>query len=479
MSSTPGVYIKEVDGLSLSVKSGATAVPVFVGNFEATSAQAKQQKCMPISGWLEFATHYKTVAEVDVLTLEAADLAALDSGNAKGLTELKRKITVQPNWGALTLQHYFQNGGGACYVMPLGSHGDPALWKTEPAMLPAEIEKHPAITLLVCAEPEQEGALDKGQKGEVYAKLVTALTNPKSPGRYFLIGDAEQDTGGETVKVEVPEALKSEKHAAVYYPALKTTLRHVRKDDDELVVAFDVKVDDAEKQYTVGKDSNKAINRLSLLAKANAKGKQARYQALSRLIDATLAEQVVELPPSAAMAGVYASTDRGRGVWKAPANVALNAVTEPTTRVTDDVQGGLNEKGINVIRRFMSGGTVVWGARTQAKEKEWLYVPVRRLFTAAERDIRDALQVAVFEPNSAPTWTTVKTALDAYLTRLWRQGALAGNKAEEAFFVQVGRGITMDDDDIQNGRLIVKVGMAAVRPAEFIILQFTQNVAQG
>jgi phage tail sheath protein FI len=120
----------------------------------------------------------------------------------------------------------------------------------------------------------------------------------------------------------------------------------------------------------------------------------------------------------------------------------------------------------------------VWGARTNTilTDDRWRYVPVRRLLNSVERDARAALRAAVFEPNSAPTWEAVRIALENYLHALWRQGALLGATAAEAYFVHVGLGITMTETDIQQGHMIVKIGLAAVRPAEFIILSLTQDV---
>ena len=193
-------------------------------------------------------------------------------------------------------------------------------------------------------------------------------------------------------------------------------------------------------------------------------------------------ENKVPVPPSGAVAGVYARVDRERGVWKAPANVEIVGAT-PLYRVSDtvdaecNVPAGNGPLAINVIRTFRGTGPLVWGARTlKADSDNWRYVPVRRLFNAAERDIKTAMSVALFEPNSAPTWERVRSAVENYVHSLWQQGALLGATPEEAYFVHIGKGITMTDDDVQHGRMIVKVGMAAVRPAEFIILQLTQDV---
>lgn len=184
------------------------------------------------------------------------------------------------------------------------------------------------------------------------------------------------------------------------------------------------------------------------------------------------------VPPSAIAAAAIAQTDRARGVWKAPANQAVNGVT-PMFAVSDDFQGTYNQgKALNMIRTFPGQGTVVWGARTLEDSDNWRYIPVRRLFNAVERDIQKSLNKLVFEPNSQPTWQRVKAAVDSYLHGLWQQGALAGNTPPDAWFVQVGKDLTMTQEEINQGKMIIKIGLAAVRPAEFIILQFSQDIAQ-
>ncbi len=193
----------------------------------------------------------------------------------------------------------------------------------------------------------------------------------------------------------------------------------------------------------------------------------------------------LDLYPSAAMAGVYARVDRNRGVWKAPANVSLNLVSGPSVILTDEEQAGLNVdpnsgKSINAIRNFHGKGTIVWGARTLAgNDNEWRYIPVRRLFIFIEESIRKATEPVVFEPNDANTWTKTRSMIENFLTGLWRDGALAGATPEEAFFVRVGLGQTMNNNDILEGRMIIEIGLAAVRPAEFIILQFMHKLQES
>jgi phage tail sheath protein FI len=193
----------------------------------------------------------------------------------------------------------------------------------------------------------------------------------------------------------------------------------------------------------------------------------------------------LSLPPSSAVAGVYAKVDSNRGVWKAPANVSLNYVVKPTVQITHEENGTLNidstsGKSINAIRSFTGKGTLVWGARTLAgNDNEWRYVSVRRFFNFVEESVKKATEQFVFEPNDANTWVKVKAMIENFLTNQWRDGALAGAKPEHAFYVNIGLGETMTAQDILEGKMIVEIGMAAVRPAEFIILKFSHKMQES
>ncbi|KAG0295895.1 hypothetical protein BGZ96_010696 [Linnemannia gamsii] len=190
------------------------------------------------------------------------------------------------------------------------------------------------------------------------------------------------------------------------------------------------------------------------------------------------AGEATNIPPSAAVAGTYCAVDRTQGVWKAPANMSLLGGVRPLFKVSDDDQSQyMGPKAINMIREFRGTGPLIWGARTLlAEDDEWKYIPVRRLFNTVQKDIKRSVAFSLFEPNSQPTWTRIRSAIANYLHAIWKQGGLMGNTEQEAYFVQIGKGVTMTDDDIDNGRMIVKIGMAAVRPAEYIILQFTQDM---
>ena len=198
-----------------------------------------------------------------------------------------------------------------------------------------------------------------------------------------------------------------------------------------------------------------------------------------------LATENVIMPPSSSLAGVYVAVDGSRGVWKAPANVSLASVVAPVVQISNLDQADLNVdptggKSINAIRTFTGQGTLVWGARTLAgNDNNWRYISVRRLFITIEESCQKASSFAVFESNDAVTWLKVQSMIESYLYGLWEQGALAGTDQNSAYFVNVGLGKTMTPQDVLEGRMIVEVGVAPVRPAEFIILRFTQLIQQS
>ncbi|MDQ2085384.1 phage tail sheath family protein [Herbivorax sp. ANBcel31] len=181
------------------------------------------------------------------------------------------------------------------------------------------------------------------------------------------------------------------------------------------------------------------------------------------------------IPPSGSIAGIYARSDQERGVQKAPANEVIRGCVGLDCTYNKGEQDILNPKGVNIIRSFVGQGIRVWGARTCSSNSNWKYINVRRLFIFLEESIKANTNWAVFEPNDELLWVRVKRTIDVFLTNLWRNGALAGSSSDEAFFVDIGRN-TMTQDDIDNGRLICVIGVAPVKPAEFVIFRITQKV---
>ena len=186
----------------------------------------------------------------------------------------------------------------------------------------------------------------------------------------------------------------------------------------------------------------------------------------------------IAIPPSGSVLGIYARTDSTRGVHKAPANETVRACVGLDCQFNKGEQDILNPKGVNLIRAFPGQGIRVWGARTASSNPSWKYVNVRRLFIYVEETIKANTNWVVFEPNDEALWVRVKRTIDVFLTGLWRAGSLAGSAASEAFFVNIGRD-TMSQDDIDNGRLVCVIGIAPVKPAEFVIFRISQKTGDA
>jgi uncharacterized protein len=178
-------------------------------------------------------------------------------------------------------------------------------------------------------------------------------------------------------------------------------------------------------------------------------------------------------PPSGAMAGIYARTDTSRGVHKAPANEVLRGVLRLERRLTHQEQELLNPAGINCLRYFTGKGNLAYGARTLSPDPQWRYINVRRVFAMAEESISKGTQWVVFEPNDRTLWQSIKRDIEAFLTRLWRDGALTGVTPQQAFFVRCDEGLNTPEV-IDAGMVIIQVGLAVVKPAEFVIFRIGQ-----
>ncbi|NED93721.1 phage tail sheath family protein [Phytoactinopolyspora alkaliphila] len=182
----------------------------------------------------------------------------------------------------------------------------------------------------------------------------------------------------------------------------------------------------------------------------------------------------VLLPPSGHVAGVWARTDESRGVWKAPANDTIRGVLDVERPITQNEQSMLNPVGVNCIRAFGTRGIRIWGARTLSSDTDWQYLNVRRLFNMVEATIMDGTQWAVFEPNDVKLWEGVSRTLTGFLHGLWQAGALFGQSASQAFYVKCDAE-TNPPESIDQGKLIVEVGLAPVKPAEFVVFRISQT----
>ncbi len=188
----------------------------------------------------------------------------------------------------------------------------------------------------------------------------------------------------------------------------------------------------------------------------------------------------IHLPPSGYIAGLYARIDNTRGVWKAPAGTeaSLSGAVGLTYTLSDTEQGNLNPINVNCLRRFDLSGLVSWGARTISSDPEWKYVPVRRTAIMLRKSIYNGIQWAVFEPNDERLWSSLRLNIGSFMNGLFRAGAFQGVKASDAYFVRCGLGDTMTQGDIDRGQVIVLVGFAPLKPAEFVIVRIQQKAGQ-
>lgn len=432
-----------------------------------------------------------------------------------------------------SIRLFYANGGGKCVILSVGTYGNPkgTDGETQPRkvletdFMAAEDQESPLDIL----KKEQESTLivipdiiALGKKAyPIYRAVMAHCAEMQNRFGVFDL----RNHRSEELPDEVAKEFRSDidihflNYGAAYYPWLNTTI--VEENEltfenfpEHLASIFEPIVKDISDKYQEQKMKVQATIDALLRSissspnKENAKLEEEDKEKIEALNQAKISlsdlkkqyhlklkssspyyrfllEQARtlfnELPPSAAIVGLYTMADHTRGVWKAPANFSLNSVNSPTVIMTSEAQESFNVdsfsgKSINVIRAFQGLGTLVWGARTlDGNSQDWKYIHVRRTLMMIEQSIKAAMKAYLFEPNDANTWITIKSMLDAFLTNLWKQGALAAASPEQAFEVQVGLGSTMTPTDILEGRLLITVKVAVVRPAEFIIITFQQQ----
>ncbi|WP_437994979.1 phage tail sheath C-terminal domain-containing protein [Sorangium sp. So ce185] len=437
---TPGVYVEEVSTLPPSVAEVSTAVPAFIGYTEKGPSLAQ------VSTMLEYEQLFggPKLASFTVTVDASSQVTGVTRGPGPGFLLY------------YAVSHYFKNGGGKCYIVSAGDYSSPPA-KDKLAAGLSMLEKEDEPTLVVLTDAVSLEAAD-------YHELCqAALAQCARLGDRFAIFDVKKDAASGKKDIDVFRDGIGTSHlayGAAYYPYLQTSLSYAYADPD-------VTIQD-------GAAAGVALDTL-----------KASRTAIYQQVKARLSAERVVLPPSAAVAGIYASVDRDRGVWKAPANVSVAAVIGPVLKITSEAQDALNVdptagKSINAVRAFTGKGTIVWGARTLAgNDNEWRYISVRRLFIMIEESARKATSFAVFEPNDMTTWLKVKGMIESFLYGLWERGALAGASPAAAYFVNVGLGKTMTNQDVLEGRMIVEIGIAAVRPAEFVVLRFSHKMQEA
>jgi uncharacterized protein len=468
---TPGVYIEEIPKLPPSIASVETAIPAFIGYTEKAQWKAEDDLNMRpwrIKSMLEYTQYFgEPQSEKDSLSI-----AFTNGGqDVNGVVDEAKRSKFLMSY---SLQMFFVNGGGPCWITSVGKYSDAGVSHDPLIAGLTEVAKINEVTLLLFPD-----AMNIGSSSDYYLVYTQAINQCVDLKDRFVIMDVYHDKANEDDKKNIKWEfdIKSQdpkiglrnilsgttdelKYAAVYFPRIKAGIDFIY--DEQTVKVTGLEGGDTtmgalkskkNKEYFLSKN---AIGQIEML-----------------------------LPPSSAMAGIYAEVDNTRGVWKAPANVNIVNVIGPEFLIANVDQDGLNVdaeagKSINVIRYFEGRGpAIVWGARTLAgNDNEWRYISVRRFFNMVEESTKNATQQFVFEPNDENTWIRVKSMIQNYLTQQWKAGALLGASVKEAFYVHVGLGETMTELDIWEGRLIIEIGMAVVRPAEFIILRFMHKMLQ-
>lgn len=467
---TPGVYTTEIPTLPPSVAQVSTAIPAFIGyTQQAINEIGESLANVPtkIFSLKEYEQYFGFAENETGITVGVSITTDPVSGAVTSMNGQAAIANPSVHNMYYSLRHYFENGGGPCYIVSVGPTTDPLDANELQAGLTAlEAWDEPTLILF----PEGQGLAEAAYYGLIGQALdQCALLQDR-----FTFVDVHHSmplnaTPNTTLTISNFRAafLRTTdlNYGAAYYPNLRTTFNFTYLSVDVNVVITTDGVPAAAVSLDTLQANQTAVFNLCL-------------ERIQTQISPTL-------PPSPAMAGIYAKVDGSRGVWKAPANVSVNSIFDTTDFVTDAEQGDMNidpgsGKSVNAIRSFHGKGILVWGARTlDGNSNEWRYVSVRRLFIMVEESAKKATFQFVFEPNDANTWVKVRAMLENYLTLLWRQGALAGAKPEHAFFVKCGLGQTMTAQDILEGRLIVEIGMAAVRPAEFIIIRFMHKLQES
>lgn len=481
--STPGVYVQEIPSLPPSVAEVETAIPAFIGYTEKADKLTPGDLVMiptKISSLAEFIVLYGgPPAETD----DSITITVTDQGSSQYDIKFSYDNTKRSKYNLYySIKHFFDNGGGTCFMVSADTYANAAGAVKEPDLTGAldKVKDVDDVTLLVIPEAANIDTANPASYTKVVQAMIKQASDPNLRDRFAIIDpykvtpksktytDSDLDADVKFIR-DSTVGSESDRYAAAYFPKLITSYEH-KYDFDNLQV-------DA---YTLATGATASIP-----IAVNDKMSKFAGSVFYNKVKARLSNEWVILPPSGAIAGLYTRVDNTKGVWKAPANETLLSVVGPYIDISNRQQENLNVdpnsgKSINVIRTFPGYGTLVWGARTlNGNDNEWKYISVRRFFNMVEESIKKSSQWAVFEPNTISTWVKLTAMIENYLFVKWRDGALAGSKPEQAFYVRIGLGTTMTALDILEGRMNVEIGMAVSRPAEFIVLKFTQLMQQS
>ncbi len=508
---TPGVYVEEVPSSSGTLSAGATAVAAFVG-FTAKVPKDDPYKPRLVTNWTQFEDAYGGFVEGAMLPHSVYGYFNNGGSLAYIVPIAHTEPAEEP--GRLALNAGDRTLGPAVEFTTVEPNADIALQVSPEA--PAEdadddaaptfrldvleggkpVESFPGLTLTPGDRNIDTVVNGESTKVKVETKIdLDALAvdlaglqagtfaiepAPASPiqvsGRAF--------TGSETARTGINGLVIADDVTMVMVPDLVTA---ARKDDGSIDLNLWKTVQLALINHCEGQANRMAVldapPGMSPQRVKEWRSGEAMYDSAFAALyypwievanpAATNGDENILVPPSGHLAGIWARTDDTRGVWKAPANEVVRGVLSVETDITKAEQGLLNPDGINCIRAFGTRGIRVWGARTLSSNTDWTYINVRRLFNMIETTIMSGTQYAVFEPNDQKLWEGLKRTVGAFLRGLWRDGALFGATADQAFYVKCDNE-TNPPESIDLGRVVVEVGIAPVKPAEFVIFRVAQ-----
>lgn len=521
--STPGVYINEVNAFAQSVVPIATAVPAFIGYTPRADYKGKSyyNKAQKITSFMDFQAFYMLddplppadpARQYSPEYYLVAQKTVPTSGEYMSINGLY--YSILPDTSTLyylynSVRLFYLNGGGDAYIVSVDPSNGPVSKKpmTDPSLDPvnpnvhlADLERGLALlmneeepTMYICPEATLLSLADNStlmksmllQAGQMRTAIcIFDIIGGGNPDPILYSQDIQnfRNSTGNT----------SLEFGTSYYPFIGTTI--MQSADIDFTNLFGG--DTTQLGVLLNPPSAPDPVTASILSiiqtpPANPMTNSQLHAAL--LVASPLYTQIVThvlacanvLPPSGAIAGVYTVNDSSNGVWGAPANVSIVGAVSLPIRLSDKQQEPLNidalsGKSVNAIRFLNGQGILIWGARTlNGNSEDWRYVPVRRTMTFLEQSIKLAAREYVFEPNTANTWSAVKSMISSFLMSVWSEGGLQGAKAEDAFQVSVGLGTTMTADDLLNGYMRVTVLVATVKPAEFVVITFQQEQAQS
>jgi len=491
---TPGVYIVEKNAFPNSVVEVATAVPAFIGYTEYAKNGNKSllDKPWKINSLGEFEQYFGKGPKPFFEISETTEASRTWYESTLRCNGKDYKIKRQDSYNFYyAIRFFFANGGGSCYIVSVDEGYSGELEKAKLINGIQTLVKEQEPTILVV--PEAVYLEDDQSCFDIQTAMLQHCGHTMR-NRFAVLDvyggyKSPNDPSGNVI-TNFRDKIGTEflDFGASYYPWVNTSVVPTSEVDFTNISNLDelIKVLRDEAQ---GKD-----HLLEVIDKINSPDDELTPDVIHKILSKhSLAYQEIMkemlytlnmMPPGAAMAGIYTLVDSTKEVWKAPANIGLSNVVSPMVNIShadqEDLNVPLNGKSVNAIRYFVGEGVKVWGARTlDGNSLDWRYINVRRTMIMLEESIKNATKAFVFEPNTANTWVSVRSMISNFLNGVWKRGGLAGSSPEDAYSVHIGLGETMTPEDILEGIMNITVLVAVVRPAEFIVITFQQQMQKS